>query len=73
MAVCPSDAVPAAAWASAHDELVDLLRTLIRIPSVNPPPEPGDGELRAAQAVAAALVDVGVEPEITSRRPVGAR
>ena len=64
MAVRPSDAVPAAAWASAHDELVDLLRTLIRIPSVNPPPEPGDGELRAAQAVAAALVDVGVDAAI---------
>ena len=64
MAARPSDAVPAAAWASAHDELVDLLRTLIRIPSVNPPPEPGDGELRAAQAVAAALVDVGVEAAI---------
>ena len=64
MAARPSDAVPAADWASAHDELVDLLRTLIRIPSVNPPPEPGDGELRAAQAVAAALVDVGVEAEI---------
>ena len=36
---------PAGDWDRAHAELVDHLRTLIRIPSVNPPPEPGDGEL----------------------------
>ena len=30
-----------AAWAAAHDELVEFLRDLIRIPSINPPDPPG--------------------------------
>ena len=45
----PSDAVAAADWATAHQRVVDTLRDLIRIPSVNPPPTPGaDGETRVA-------------------------
>ena len=60
----PSDAVAAGDWDRANAELVDRLRTLIRIPSVNPPPEPGDGELRVARAVAGMLDEAGVPAEI---------
>jgi acetylornithine deacetylase/succinyl-diaminopimelate desuccinylase-like protein len=42
--VRPSDAVEPVAWERAHAELVDHLRALIRIPSVNPPPVRGDDE-----------------------------
>ena len=59
MATRPSDAVPAARWAVAHDRLVETLRELIRIPSVNPPDPPGP-ELDAARAIAAMLGASGV-------------
>jgi acetylornithine deacetylase/succinyl-diaminopimelate desuccinylase-like protein len=65
----PSDRVEAAAWERAHAELIEHLRALIRIPSVNPPPAPGDGELRAAQAVAAILAESGVPSEIVEPAP----
>ena len=66
----PSDAIEDGAWAFAHDELVDTLRELIRIPSVNPAPEPGgDGELRAARLVAAVLEDAGLAPEVVEPFP----
>ena len=55
----PADLVRAA------DELVETLRSLIRIPSINPPPEDApDGELRAARWIATALEDAGVPAEI---------
>lgn len=60
----PSDAVAPADWERAQAELVDQLRALIRIPSVNPPPEPGDGELRVARAIAETLDDAGVPTEL---------
>ena len=56
-------------WERAHGELIEHLRALIRIPSTNPPPPPGDGELRAAQAVAAILADSGVSSEIIEPEP----
>jgi acetylornithine deacetylase/succinyl-diaminopimelate desuccinylase-like protein len=46
-------------WALAHDRLVESLRDLIRIPSINPP-DPAGPELDAARYLAAALRDVGV-------------
>jgi acetylornithine deacetylase/succinyl-diaminopimelate desuccinylase-like protein len=65
----PSDRISAADRERAHSELVDDLRELIRIPSVNPPPEPGDGELRAAGRVAAVLAAAGVPSEILEPVP----
>ncbi|MBI2777025.1 MAG: M20/M25/M40 family metallo-hydrolase [Chloroflexi bacterium] len=55
----PSDARSAEAWARAHERLVETLRELIRIPSVNPPDPPGP-ELDAARAIAARLEASGV-------------
>jgi acetylornithine deacetylase/succinyl-diaminopimelate desuccinylase-like protein len=66
----PSDAIDASAWGVAYDELVELLRGLIRIPSVNPQPEPGfDGELRAAGWIADRLRESGLEPEVVEPVP----
>lgn len=65
----PSDRVEPAAWERAHVELIEHLRALIRIASVNPPPPPGDGELRTAQAVAAILAESGVPSEIVEPAP----
>lgn len=45
--------------ARAHDRLVESLRDLIRIPSINPP-DPSGPELDAARYVAGALRDVGI-------------
>jgi acetylornithine deacetylase/succinyl-diaminopimelate desuccinylase-like protein len=65
----PSDRVATADWDRAHATLVEELRELIRIPSVNPPPDPGDGELRAARQIAASLDDAGVPAEILEPVP----
>jgi acetylornithine deacetylase/succinyl-diaminopimelate desuccinylase-like protein len=66
----PSDALAPEAWARAGDELVETLRDLIRIPSVNPAPVPGgDGELRAARHIAAILEDAGLRPEVVEPFP----
>ena len=66
----PSNAIDPVGWDRAADELVATLRDLIRIPSINPPPEDApDGELRAARWIAAALSDVGLEPEIHEAYP----
>ncbi len=57
-------------WDLAQDRMVDDLRQLIRIPSVNPPDPPGsDGELRAARWIAGALTDAGLRPEIVEPFP----
>ncbi|HEU4573341.1 MAG TPA: M20/M25/M40 family metallo-hydrolase, partial [Candidatus Limnocylindrales bacterium] len=51
--------------AAAGDELVDTLRSLIRIPSVNPvPADPADGETGAARWIAGALDAAGLRPEV---------
>jgi acetylornithine deacetylase/succinyl-diaminopimelate desuccinylase-like protein len=59
-----------ATWDRAHADLVETLRDLIRIPSVNPAPAPGgDGELRAARHIAAVLEDAGLQPEVVEPFP----
>jgi acetylornithine deacetylase/succinyl-diaminopimelate desuccinylase-like protein len=61
----PSSRLEPARLDAARDELVETLRELIRIPSINPvPPDAPDGETRAARWIAAALTDVGLEPEV---------
>lgn len=61
----PSAALDPTTLARAADELVDTLRSLIRIPSVNPvPADVPDGETRAARWIAGALEDVGLEAEL---------
>jgi len=65
-------------WDVAHADLVEDLRALIRIQSVNPPPaDAPDGELRAAHAIADRLTDAGLRPEVVESYPgrgnVGAR
>jgi acetylornithine deacetylase/succinyl-diaminopimelate desuccinylase-like protein len=66
----PSAALDRATLAAASAELVETLRALIRIPSVNPVPAASpDGESRAARWIAGALEDVGVRPEIIELVP----
>jgi acetylornithine deacetylase/succinyl-diaminopimelate desuccinylase-like protein len=61
----PSDRLSTETWSSAGAEVVANLQDLIRIPSVNPPPqEAPDGELRAAAWIAASLAGAGVPSEI---------
>jgi len=68
----PSRARDVAAWGRASDDLVGLLRDLIRIPSINPPPpDAPDGELLAARHIAAVLDDAGIPAEIVE--PVDGR
>jgi acetylornithine deacetylase/succinyl-diaminopimelate desuccinylase-like protein len=64
----PSSALDAGAWSAAHDELVGLLRDLIRIPSINPPDPPGP-ETDAANHLAAVLRAEGLDPEIIEPVP----
>lgn len=52
----------------SSSELVELLRDLIRIPSVNPPDLPG-AELAAAIRISAALEDAGLRPEVVEPFP----
>ncbi len=66
----PSSAIEGPAWAFAVDALIDDLRDLIRIPSVTPPsPDLPDGELIAARHIAAALAELGLEPEVIEPEP----
>jgi acetylornithine deacetylase/succinyl-diaminopimelate desuccinylase-like protein len=61
----PSARIDPAVLDAARDEVVETLRDLIRIPSVNPPPaDAPDGELRAARRIADALEDAGIPAEI---------
>jgi acetylornithine deacetylase/succinyl-diaminopimelate desuccinylase-like protein len=62
-AALPSAAIDAATWDAAHAELVELLRGLIRIPSINPPDPPGP-ELDAARHLAAVFEAEGLRPEV---------
>ncbi len=59
----PSAALDTAAWDAAHAELVELLRDLIRIPTVNPP-DPAGPELDAARYLASVLEGEGLAPEV---------
>jgi acetylornithine deacetylase/succinyl-diaminopimelate desuccinylase-like protein len=65
----PSDAIDPIDRDRDHADLVEHLRTLIRIPSVNPPPPDGDGELRAARDIAAALDHAGIRSEVIEPTP----
>ena len=64
----PSAIVSEAQWSTAHDGMVELLRDLIRIRSVNPP-EPADGQLQAARFIAGVLTDIGLTPEVVEPYP----
>jgi acetylornithine deacetylase/succinyl-diaminopimelate desuccinylase-like protein len=69
-AIAPSRAVDDATWTAAHQELVETLRDLIRIRSINPPPpEAPDGELLAARHICGLLRDAGLEPELVEPVP----
>lgn len=57
--VLASERISANDWALAHDRLVESLRDLIRIPSINPP-DPAGPELDAARYLAAALREAGI-------------
>ncbi len=61
----PSAALAEVAWERAHAELVEELRTLIRLPTVNPP---GD-EIVAARHLAEALGDAGIPAEVARAVP----
>ncbi len=66
----PFGAVDATTWERSNGRLVDTLRDLIRIRSVNPPPpEAPDGELIAARYIAGLLRDAGLQPEIVEPVP----
>jgi acetylornithine deacetylase/succinyl-diaminopimelate desuccinylase-like protein len=69
-AIAPSRQVEDATWALALDELIETLRDLIRIRSINPPPpESPDGELLAARHIAGLLEAAGLEPEVVEPVP----
>lgn len=66
----PSSAIAGEAWDQAHDRLVQTLRDLIRIRSINPPdPAEPDGELRVARYLADRLTSLGLTPEIVEPVP----
>lgn len=70
VAPAPSARVDEATWDAAHATLVETLRDLIRIQSVNPPdPAAPDGELLAAQHIAGILTGLGLSPEIVEPIP----
>ena len=57
-------------WDRSTDVLVETLRDLIRIPSVNPPsPDAPDEELRAARHLAGILAAAGLVPEVVEPVP----
>ena len=57
-------------WDVATDALVDTLRELIRIPSINPPTsDRPDGELEVARYLAAVLTAAGLAPEVIEPVP----
>ena len=69
-ATAPSREVDEATWEMAHGRLVETLRDLIRIRSVNPPPpDAPDGELIAARHIAGLLREAGLEPDIVEPVP----
>jgi acetylornithine deacetylase/succinyl-diaminopimelate desuccinylase-like protein len=66
----PSAAFDDAFWDRAHEANVERLRDLIRIRSINPPPEDApDGELLAARRISDELRDAGLEPELVEPAP----
>jgi acetylornithine deacetylase/succinyl-diaminopimelate desuccinylase-like protein len=68
--LAPSRRLDETTWTAAVDDVVETLRELIRIPSINPPPiERPDGELLAARRIAELLAAAGLEPEVIEPVP----
>jgi acetylornithine deacetylase/succinyl-diaminopimelate desuccinylase-like protein len=66
----PSDGLHPAVLEAARTRLIDTLRDLIRIPSVNPPaPDRPDGETRVARYLADALEASGVPATVVESAP----
>jgi acetylornithine deacetylase/succinyl-diaminopimelate desuccinylase-like protein len=66
----PSRRLTEAVWAAAVDEVVETLRTLIQIPSINPPaPDAPDAETRIARHLATLLEAAGLSAEIVEPVP----
>ena len=66
----PSRAIDDATWEAAHRGVVETLRDLIRIPSVNPPPpDAPDGEMHVARYLEQRLRGHGLEPEVVEPVP----
>ena len=69
-AALPSRSLADGALDAAGDELVETLRALIRIPSINPAPAAvPDSETAAARWIAGALSDGGLQPEVLELVP----
>jgi acetylornithine deacetylase/succinyl-diaminopimelate desuccinylase-like protein len=69
-AEAPSRRLDATTWDRAGVELIETVRDLIRIPSINPaPPDAPDGELVAARRIAQMLGEAGLEPEVVEPVP----
>ncbi|MEA2619307.1 MAG: hypothetical protein QOC97_80, partial [Chloroflexota bacterium] len=69
-AAAPSRDLDSATWARTVDELVETVRDLIRIRSVNPAPaDAPDGELQAARQIATILERSGLAPEVIEPEP----
>jgi acetylornithine deacetylase/succinyl-diaminopimelate desuccinylase-like protein len=64
----PSSRISPEAWSVSTDRLVESLRDLIRIPSINPP-DPAGPELGAARYLAGALEDSGVPATVHEPMP----
>lgn len=66
----PARELPAETWQAATDVLVETVRDLIRIPSINPPLERApDQELVAARQIAGLLGDAGLAAEVLEAVP----
>jgi acetylornithine deacetylase/succinyl-diaminopimelate desuccinylase-like protein len=70
LAAAPAASIAASAWDVAHAGVVETLRDLIRIASINPPPSPGaDGEAQVAAYLANRLRGMGLEPALLEPVP----
>ncbi len=68
--VAPSAGIDPMAWDAATETLVETVRDLIRIRSINPPSTGAPaGELDAARWIAARLTEIGLAPEIIEPSP----
>ncbi|MEP6639816.1 MAG: M20/M25/M40 family metallo-hydrolase, partial [Chloroflexota bacterium] len=69
-AAAPSRRLDDSTWTEATELLVETVRELIRIPSINPPlDEAPDGETRLARHIAALLEAAGLEAEVVEPVP----
>lgn len=64
-----ADTPPGSRRPAAAEEVVEICRDLIRIPTVNRGDNSGPGERAAAEYVAGLLAEVGLEPEIVEAAP----